>query len=60
MAKKALLRFVGKTELLENWKKMVRTSRTLWLLAFVSLYRHDQHFYEIVNPGIFLKRSLIM
>lgn len=60
MAKKALLCVVGRTELLENRKKMVRTSRTLRLLAFVSLHRHNQHFYEIVNPSIFLKRSSIL
>lgn len=36
---------------LKNVKNIVRN---VWVLAFVSLRRHNQHFHEMLNPGSFL------
>lgn len=55
MERKALLGVVDRQGLSENVKNIVRTS---WLLAFISLHRHNQPFYEMVNPGSFLMALL--
>lgn len=58
MEMKELLHAVDKRELFEIVKNIVRTPGTLWLLASVSLRRHNQHFYETGNPGSFQKSAI--